>query len=138
MYWRILEFSRSAQTRNSGAYGDELTSIAVTELFNVEIDIVSSIGIQGFKRITPHNSMPAHIITLGHFAEDHGMHYVVVNSNEINTEESQESTDHVSDREDISDQPADREVISDQPTDREDINDQLTDHEDISDQLTKP
>ena len=65
------------------------------------------------------------------------MHYFVVN--EINTEESQESTDyHVSDREVISDQPTDREDISDQLTDREDISNQLTDREDISNQPTAP
>lgn len=67
-----------------GTYGDEITLRAVSEIYNVEINIVSTLGHGGFRRISPQNSEPMHQITLGHFAEGQGFHYIVLNGNNNN------------------------------------------------------
>ena len=64
-----------------GTYGDEITLRAVSNIYNVEIDIVSTLGQQGFARILPENSEPIFRITLGHFAEGQGFHYIALNGN---------------------------------------------------------
>ncbi len=43
-----------------GTYGDEITLRAVSEIYNVEINIVSTLGHGGFRRISPQNSEPMH------------------------------------------------------------------------------
>ena len=64
-----------------GTHGDEITLHAVSNIYNVEIDIVSTLGQKGFARILPENSEPIFRITLGHFAEGQGFLYIVLKGN---------------------------------------------------------
>ena len=59
-----------------GAYGDELTRRVFANIFNIEIEIFSTLGNDGRIFINPENSNPLGRITLGHFAEGQGDHYV--------------------------------------------------------------
>ena len=68
-----------------GTYGDQLTLQAVSEIFNVQILIVSTlnkvtniINPQGSQTIS--NEVP--ILLLGHIDEDHGIHYVSLTGDE--------------------------------------------------------
>ena len=68
-----------------GTYGDQLTLQAVSEIFNVQILIVSTlnkvtniINPQGSQTIS--NEIP--ILLLGHIDEDHGIHYVSLTGDE--------------------------------------------------------
>ena len=59
-----------------GTYADELTLRAFANIFNIEIEIVSTLGNDGRVSIKPENSNPLGRITLGYFAEGQGNHYV--------------------------------------------------------------
>ena len=52
-----------------GTYENELTLRAFTNVFNIEIKIVSTMGNEGRGSINPKNSNPLGRITLGYFAE---------------------------------------------------------------------
>ena len=58
------------------SFGDQITLQAVANLFQIELIIVSSLGPEGQVIISPQNSVPIARFTLGHFAEDEGIHYV--------------------------------------------------------------
>lgn len=90
-----------------GAYGDEITLRAISELFNVEIDVVSTLGLAGFTRIQPHASEPAGRISLGHFAEGQGLHYVLLSNNESSLESDIEEENQRDDEEENINQQAD-------------------------------
>ena len=47
-------------------------------MFNVEIVVISALGKRGRVIITPEDSIPYHILVLGHFAEEHGCHYATI------------------------------------------------------------
>ena len=49
-----------------GTYGNELTLRAFANIFNIEIEIVSTLGNDGRVSINPENSNPLGRITLGH------------------------------------------------------------------------
>ena len=57
-------------------YGDELTLRAFANIFNIEIEIVSTLGNGSWVSINPENSNPLGWFILGHFAEGQGDHYV--------------------------------------------------------------
>ena len=57
-------------------YGDELTLKAFANIFNIEIEIVSSLGKDDRVSVNPENSNPLRRVTLEHFAEGQGDHYV--------------------------------------------------------------
>ena len=59
-----------------GTYGDELTLRVFANIFNIEIEIISTLGNDGWVSINPENSNPLGRITLGHLAEGQGGHYV--------------------------------------------------------------
>ena len=59
-----------------GTYADELTLRAFANIFNIEIEIVSTFGNDGRVSIKPENSNLLGRITLGYFAEGQGDHYV--------------------------------------------------------------
>ena len=59
-----------------GTYRDELTLRAFADIFNIEIEIVSSLGNDGRVSINPENLNPLRRVTLGHFAEGQGSRYV--------------------------------------------------------------
>ena len=57
-------------------YGDKLTLRPLSNIFNIEIEIVSTLGNDGRVSINPENSNPLGRITLGYFVEGQGHHYV--------------------------------------------------------------
>lgn len=64
------------QMARDGTYGDQLTLQAIADMFNVQLDIISSSGEDYTTHIMPQYSQPIATFALGHFTEDHGMHYV--------------------------------------------------------------
>ena len=60
----------------NSSFGDQITLQAVANLFQIELIIVSSLGPEAQVTISPQNSVPTARFTLGHFAEDEGIHYV--------------------------------------------------------------
>ena len=64
------------QMNIEGTYGDERTLTAFANTFNIEIEIVSTLGNDGRVSINPENSNPLGRITLGYFVEGQGNHYV--------------------------------------------------------------
>ena len=66
------------QMSHIGTYGDELTLRAVSNIFNIELTIVSTLGIDGMVTISPTGLVPLTRFCLGHFAEGEGIHYVVL------------------------------------------------------------
>ena len=58
-------------TRN-GTYGDQITLHAAANLYNIDIQIVSSLRDDGQHAFNPLASVPAATVYLGHFAENHG------------------------------------------------------------------
>jgi hypothetical protein len=61
-------------------FGDQLTLFAAANLFNVNIQIVSSLGAGASHVFQPTSSIPIATLFLGHFAENHGEHYIALNS----------------------------------------------------------
>ena len=59
-------------------YGDQLTLFAAANLYNVNIQIVSSLGAGGSHVFHPTSSIPITTLYLGHFAENHGEHYIAI------------------------------------------------------------
>ena len=59
--------------------GDQLTLFAGTNLFNVNIQIVSSLGTGASRVFQPMSSIPIATLFLGHFAENYGEHYIALN-----------------------------------------------------------
>ena len=71
----------------NGTYGDEITLRAISNILNVEIIIVSTLGQEGRVETVPENTNSFVRITLGHFAEGHGEHYVTLEDlNEVSSE----------------------------------------------------
>ena len=79
-----------------GKYGDELTLRAFGNIFIIEIEIVSTLGNGGRVSINPENSNPSGRITLGHFAEGQGDHYVCL-QREKDDETLQQGLDDIAD-----------------------------------------
>lgn len=61
-------------------YGDQITLFAVANIFNVNVQIVSSLGNGAQHMFTPSTGAPFTTISLGHLAETHGEHYVSIHS----------------------------------------------------------
>ena len=57
-------------------YGDKRNLRVFANIFSIEIEIVSTLGNDGRVSINPENSNPLGRITLGHFVEGQGNHYV--------------------------------------------------------------
>ncbi|KAL9953247.1 hypothetical protein ACROYT_G040633 [Oculina patagonica] len=60
-------------------YGDQLTLYAAANLYNVNIQIVSSLGAGAGHVFHPTSTIPVTTLYLGHFAENHGEHYIALN-----------------------------------------------------------
>ena len=71
-----------------GTYGDEITLRVFANFVNIELNIISTLGNEGFVSILPENSEPYGRIILEHFAEGQGNHYVCLNGIEFLEEES--------------------------------------------------
>ena len=59
-----------------GTYGDQITLYAAANLYNIDIQIVSSLGVGGQHVFSPSASVSAATVYLGHFAENQGEWYV--------------------------------------------------------------
>lgn len=57
-------------------YGDQITLFAAANIFNIDVHIVSTLGIGAQHVFHPSSNSPLGSIYLGHFAENHGEHYV--------------------------------------------------------------
>ena len=60
-----------------GTYGDQITLYAAANLYNIDIQIVSSLGVGGQHVFSPSASVSAATVYLGHFAENQGEQYVL-------------------------------------------------------------
>ena len=91
---RLLEISpwddSIKQMDTAGIYGDELTLRAFANIFNIEIEIVSTLGNDDWVCISPENSNPIGRITLGLFAEAQGDHYVCLQREIAEDDETQQ------------------------------------------------
>ena len=59
-----------------GSCGDQLTLYAAANLYNIDIQLVSSLGAGGQHVFSPSASNSTATVYLGHFAENQGEHYV--------------------------------------------------------------
>ena len=57
-------------------FGDQLTLSAAANLYNIDIQIVSTLGPGAQHVFHPSSSIPLATVYLGYFAENHGEHYV--------------------------------------------------------------
>ena len=78
-----------AMARN-GTYGDQITLQAAADLYNIEIVVVSTLGPDATVVISPSSSIPTARVQLGHYAENHGEHYICVDGRVLSYEEGQE------------------------------------------------
>ena len=60
----------------NGTYGDQLTLQAASNLYLIQLTIVSSLGADAMVHIFPQHSPPVASFALGHFSEEDGIHYV--------------------------------------------------------------
>ena len=61
-----------------GTYGDQITLQAAADLYNIEVLVVSTLGHNATTQISPSASIPYARVQLGHYAEQHGKHYICV------------------------------------------------------------
>lgn len=57
-------------------FGDQLTLYAAANMYNVNAHVISSLGVGTDHTFSPSSSIPLTTVYLGHFAENHGEHYV--------------------------------------------------------------
>ena len=74
----------------NGTYGDQITLKAAADLYNIEIVVVSTLGPDATAVISPSSSIPTARVQLGHYAENHGEHYICVDGRVLLEEEQQE------------------------------------------------
>ena len=71
----------------NGTYGDQITLQAAADLYNIEIVVVSTLGPDATAVISPSSSIPTARVQLGHYAENHGEHYICVEGRVLLEEE---------------------------------------------------
>lgn len=123
-----------------GTYGDEITLRAISNIFNVEITIVSTLGQEGRVEIFPENTIPFERVILGHFAEGQGDHYITLDEviqRNVETQSDTEIFDNQTEIDDVIGQNVDErnEGISNSIT--EEIDSQNDPKVDIIEQLHK-
>lgn len=59
-----------------GTYGDQITLCGVANLYNIDIQIVSSLGVRGQNAFSPLASVSAATVYLGQFDKNHAERYV--------------------------------------------------------------
>ena len=72
-----------------GTYGDQLTLRTASEIYNIQFPIISDLGAQGRTDISPDGFDFLGRITLGHFAEGYGGHYVLLRESGIPSAENE-------------------------------------------------
>ena len=61
-------------------FGDQLILYAAANLYNVNVHVISSLGVGANHIFSPSSSIPLTTVYLGHLAENHGEHYVSLTS----------------------------------------------------------
>ena len=74
----------------NGTFGDHLTLQAAADLFNVEFNVISSLGPAATIVISPQNSVPISSFYIGYFAEGDGEHYVALQNDAMWQERMEE------------------------------------------------
>ena len=77
LFWSIWQMMRSladyiTHMARDGTYGNQITLYAVANLYNIDIQIVSSLRVGGQHAFNPSASVSAATMYLGHFAENQG------------------------------------------------------------------
>ena len=57
-------------------FGDQLTLCAAANLYNVNVHVISSLGVGANHTFSPSSSIPLTTVYFGHFTETQGEHYV--------------------------------------------------------------
>ena len=84
-----------AEMIEEGTYGDQITLQAASNLFNVQLTIHSSLGLEGNTIISLFTGVPVANFHLGHFAEGEGEHYVCL---EVEDEVEDGDNEHTSEK----------------------------------------
>ena len=74
----------------NGTYGVQITLQAAADLYNIEIVAISTLGPDATAVISPSSSIHTARVQLGHYAENHGEHYICVDGRVLLEEEEQE------------------------------------------------
>ena len=74
------------EMQSDGTFGDEITLRGMSEIFNVEFEVIVTLGPAPKQVITPHNSLAMARLHKGHFAENESTHYVALNPNQEDSE----------------------------------------------------
>ncbi|CAH3125701.1 unnamed protein product [Porites lobata] len=74
-------------TATDGTYGDQITLQAAADLYNIEVLFVSTLGHNATTLISPSASIPYARVQLGHYAKQHGEHYICVEGGTLVSEE---------------------------------------------------
>ena len=77
LFWSIWLMMRSlaeyiTHMARDGTYGDQITLYAAANLYNIDIQIVSSLRVGGQHAFNPSASVSAATVYLEHFAENQG------------------------------------------------------------------
>ena len=70
-----------------GTYGDQITLQAAADLYNIEVLVVLTLGHNATTLISSSASIPYARVHLGHYAEQHGEHYICVEGGTLVSEE---------------------------------------------------
>ena len=73
-----------------GTYGDQITLQAAADLYHIEIVVASTLGSDATAVISPSFSIPTARVKLGHYAENHGEHYICVDGRVLLEEEEEQ------------------------------------------------
>ena len=68
-------------------YGDQIILQAAADLYNIEVLVVSTLGHNAITLISPSASILYGRVQLGHYAEQHGEHYICVEGGTLVSEE---------------------------------------------------
>ena len=91
--------------------GDQITLQAAADLYNIEIVVVSTLGPDATAAISPSSSIPTARVQLGHYAENHGEHYICVDGRALLEEQEKKANGEVED--DAQEERAEEEVEDD-------------------------
>lgn len=81
----ITHYLQSMAT--DGTYGDQIILQVAADLYNIEVLVVSTLGHNAITLISPSASILYARVQLGHYAEQHGEHYICVEGGTLVSEE---------------------------------------------------
>ena len=79
-------YNRNGKKWDIRSNGDEITLRTISNMFNVEIVVVSTLEQDGLVRFMPENSLTLSQITLRLFAKNQGFYHMVLRRDEIVSE----------------------------------------------------